>query len=109
MTAANGKSRVDDLKRVGIIISITLGLGALAGGIFAAAAWASGMQTKALAEAQHEKIVQQVYTRTSKADFAEHKRVNGEKYDALNDTLKEIKGDLKVIRQRTWELKERHE
>lgn len=104
----NGRSRFEDAKRVAILVSLTLGFGAIAGGAYKCIAWAVGLQTVVDAKTQHKALRTHIRTRESKVHAKEqHDEIRKDFVDHLKaqtDTNHQILDELKTVRQRTWEL-----
>lgn len=99
----NNRSRLDDLKRLSLIIGITLGLAAIAGGIYRIVTWSAGLQTIAKAHSEHDDLKLE-----SKSALTAHELECDEQHhqvlEEIKEQRKEVVDDLKVLRQRTWEL-----
>ena len=109
MGAAN-QSRLEDLKRISILVGIALALGTVTYNVIV---WIANVQTKSAAHEQHDAIKVETW-----GEINEHRRSCDKEHHRIFEELKtqraeaqekqrEILEDLKIIRTRTWELKER--
>ena len=92
-------ARVDDLKRLSIIVAITLGLGGIAGGIYRAVVWAVGVQGQATAKTEHKEI-----KRSARRALENHALQCDAQHQAIVGTVKE---DIQTLtedskQQRQW-------
>ena len=111
MLSSNGKSLLGDIKRISLIVGITLGLGTAAGSIYKFIVWTSHVQTGEAAKIEHDELVKRIYTRASKEDLTAHEKScdieHHEIIEAVEKQQDGIKEDLRVIKGWLWNLKER--
>lgn len=97
-----------DLKRLSLIVGITIGMAGIATGVFKAIMFVSGVQTIKTATAQHESIR---IENAAEHKMFETKEAAGQREEGIKTILKshestnrQILDELKINRQRTWEI-----
>lgn len=97
----NGRSRVQDLRAIAVVLGVT---GVIASAGWSIVSWATGLQSVAKAAEEHHKLKEEHVKFETKEHAREREKAIGNVLQTQSAVLNEVKDDMKVLRQRTYEL-----